>query len=70
MYRLMAMMKNGSTIVVSESPLLADINECSDDLEMMMMDPTSSRLVYRCGCRTVMAKEVVATWVEECAELK
>ena len=70
MYRLMAMMKNGSTFVVTESPLLADVNECSVDLEMMMIDQTSARLVYRCGGRTVMAKEIVATWVEESMELK
>lgn len=68
MYRLMALLRNGISVVAAEAETLDEIDMCSTHLENAMWDPTVAKIVYRNRLRTVAAKEVVATWVEEFAE--
>ena len=65
MYRLMALLKGGVAVIAAEAETPEEIMKKSERLETDMMDPTSARIVYRDGTRTVMAKEVAATWVVE-----
>lgn len=66
MYRVMAILKNGISIIAAEAQNIDDAEKRLIEIQRLICDPTSARMVFRDGYRIVQAKEIDAAWIEEC----
>ena len=65
MYRVKCILKNGVAATIAMVATLEEADDLLNGLELNMMDPTISKIVFRNGYRMVAVKDISAVWVEE-----
>ena len=64
MYRLKVILRCGVSMIAAEAEDLKEAEMLMDELEVMMMDTTVAKLIFRDGDRMVLAKDVSAACIE------
>lgn len=65
MYKIECVLKNGAEVTIAVASTLEEADSLLSELEMNMLDPTSTRIVFRNGYRMVAVKDISAVWVED-----